>query len=398
MLKARPSPGQSIRLATFGAFFAFFLFGFADSIKGPALPVILEDLKLGYAAGGALLFSTYAGFLFATLLAGSLCDRVGKRAVILMAGLSLCLGMAGFAGFATLPALMFAMILVGIGFGAFEVGGNTIIVDLQGARKGFYLNLLAVCHGAGSVLAPLFAGKVLSSGASWRSVYGYSLILAALLPLYFLFVRYPRNKPSVRNRVGLRKLGKTAFGSPMGLYYMLIAMYVSAEVATASWMVVFLQRAKGLSVISSSLFLSLFFGALTAGRLAGSLLVDRLGYLIIMLWASVAAALCLALGILAPAGFAFFLPLTGFFFSIIFPTTTAAVSDLHRKNIGTVLGLLFTFGGAGAALGPWGVGIVSDWLGIFWGFAVTLLFCTCVTIALLVLVIKRNANHSTPAA
>jgi fucose permease len=83
---------------------------------------------------------------------------------------------------------------------------------------------------------------------------------------------------------------------------------------------------------------------------------------------------CSAIGIFGPPALVFFLPLTGLFYSIIFPTSTAAVSDLHKENVGTILGLLFTFAGVGGMLGPWTIGIVSDQVGIEAGFGLIVIF------------------------
>jgi fucose permease len=113
-----------------------------------------------------------------------------------------------------------------------------------------------------------------------------------------------------------------------------------------------------------------------------------------MLYTSLAAVVCMAIGIFAPASLSFFLPLTGLFFSIIFPTATAAVSDLHKENVGTILGLLFTFAGIGGMLGPWIVGIFSDWMGIQMGFGMILIFCIGMSITFGLLIKKQNQLHA----
>jgi MFS transporter, FHS family, glucose/mannose:H+ symporter len=86
--------------------------------------------------------------------------------------------------------------------------------------------------------------------------------------------------------------------------------------------------------------------------------------------------------------------LTGFFFSIIFPTTTAAVSDLHQENAGTLLGLLFTFGGLGGMLGPWLMGLASNWFGLTWGFSLVVGYCLIMVGTLLALL--SNTRTAAP--
>ncbi|MGQ9630876.1 MAG: MFS transporter [bacterium] len=377
---------RSIRLITAGSFFAFFLFGFADNMKGPTIPALLRDLNFSYSQGGTVLLGAYVGFLIATLLTGALSDIAGKKAVVFAAGASLFLGIAGYSGLSSFWALTTSMVVLGLGLGSLEVGGNTIIVDLHSRRRGRYLNLLSFFHGVGSMVAPLYAGQLLAAGLSWRRVYQLSLMLVILLPIYFLPIKYPKGNSSEISGIDLRNLGRSAFTGKMALFYFLIAFYVASEIGMASWIVEFLQRAKFQSVVLSSSFLSLFFGGITAGRLLGSFCVERVGYLRIMLYSSIASIACVALGTFGPPALALFLPLTGIFFSIMFPTTTAAVSDLHRENVGTILGLLFTFAGVGGMIGPWMVGLLSDWAGIEWGFGAILAFCISMFISLLALV------------
>jgi len=369
-----------VKLITYGAFLAFFLFGFADNLKGPTLPALLEELNLSYSSGGTILFGAYLGFLIATLLTGPLSDMAGKKVVIFVACASLFLGIIGYSMSTMFLTLAVAMIVIGLGLGALEVGGNLIIVDLHHRNKGRYLNLLAFFHGLGSMIVPLYAGLLLDAGVSWRRVYQSAILIVLLLFIYFLLVKYPRTEGVANNKFDLRKLGSSAFSREMILYYTVVAVYVAAEIGIGAWLVEFLQQTKSQSVIMSSLFLSLFFGAITVGRLVGSFLVERIGYLKSLLYASIASVVCIAIGTFAPAGLSFFLPLAGLFFSIIFPTTTAVVSDLHQENVGTILGLLFTFAGVGGMFGPWLVGIFSDWFGIQLGFGMILIFCLGVTI------------------
>ena len=93
---------------------------------------------------------------------------------------------------------------------------------------------------------------------------------------------------------------------------------------------------------------------------------------------------------MAPPALAFFLPLSGLFCSIIFPTLTAAVARLHPQNTGTILGLLFTAGGIGGALGPAIMGVASDAWGIQWGFGLAALFCAGSIVALSVLLRRKQ--------
>ena len=379
-----------VKFVTYGAFLSFFVFGFVDNLKGPTLPALLDDLNFGYASGGTIIMSAYLGFLIATLATGALSDVAGQKVVMFVACACLVAGIMAYSMASLFVVLMVAMAVIGLGLGSLEVGGNLIIVDLYKHGKGRYLNLLAFFHGVGSMVAPLYAGLMLAAGTSWRSIYQSALLVVLVLFIYFLLVKYPRLASAESNKLDLKHLGRSAFSGEMILFYVVIAIYVAIEIGIGAWVVEFLQKAKAQSVMMSSLYLSLFFGAVTAGRFIGSFLVERIGYLQSMLYASLAAMGCVALGTFAPAGLSCFLPLTGLFLSIIFPTATAAVSDLHQENVGTILGLLFTFAGVGGMLGPWLVGILSDWMGIQLGFGVILVFCLGMSMIFGLLLIKQK--------
>lgn len=374
-----------IRWLTVGSFFAFFVFGFTDNLKGPTIPALLRDLNFNYSQGGAILFGAYVGFLAATMFTGFLADIAGKKAVILLAGLSLTAGVGAYSYFSTFAALIAAMFALGLGMGAIEVGANAIIVSLHASQKARYLNLMSVFHGLGSTLAPLYAGRMLTGGISWRTVYRGDLVLVSLMILLFLLLRFPFGEVSQTEKIDLGALRRVAFTGQMGWFYFLIALYVAAEIGIASWIVEFLQTVKSQPIATSTQALSLFFATIMIGRLLGSFFIHRVDFLRIVLIASIAAIACVALGLFGPSGLAFLLPLTGLFLSIIFPTITAAVSDLHKENIGAVLGLLFTFAGVGGMLGPWLIGLLSDRFGITLGLALVLVFCALMIVSLIML-------------
>jgi fucose permease len=97
------------------------------------------------------------------------------------------------------------------------------------------------------------------------------------------------------------------------------------------------------------------------------------------------------LGVLGPSSLVVVLPLAGFFLSIIFPTLTAAVSDLHTENMASILGLLFTFAGVGGMFGPWLIGLVGDVMGLNVGFGVNLLYCGVLLVIMMILI--KETGH-----
>ena len=64
--------------------------------------------------------------------------------------------------------------------------------------------------------------------------------------------------------------------------------------------------------------------------------------------------------------------LVGLSYAGVFPTTLAVAGDLYPKSVGTVFGLLFSVALVGGMMFPWGVGQISQVLGVRYGMAVPL--------------------------
>src|SRR5690606_16987811 len=84
------------RLLTAACFFAFFIFGITDNLKGSTLPPMLAELNIDYGTGGNIFFGQYVGFLIATLLTGIIADKYGLKVVMVFAGICLFIGVGGY--------------------------------------------------------------------------------------------------------------------------------------------------------------------------------------------------------------------------------------------------------------------------------------------------------------
>jgi len=378
----------TIFLLTAGCFLAFFVFGFTDNLKGPTLPAMLAELHFDYGVGGNIFFGEYLGFLIATLITGILADKFGLKTVMLMAGVALVIGVSGYSGFDSAFPLWISLFIVGMGLGALELGPNAIIVNLHHERKGLFLNLMSVLHGLGSMVAPLFASWLFTLDISWRTVYRWDLPLIAFFILIFLFLRFPKSEE--QTRLDFREIPRVAFKGQLPLFHIAIAAYVAAEIGMASWLVTFLQQARGQDVTASNQALSLFFALLMLGRFIGGFVVHRIGYLRSILIATLGAIVSVVIGLFGTGNLVYFLPVTGFFFSIIFPTITAAASDLRTEKINTVLGVLFTFAGLGGLIGPWLIAWGSEILNLQAGFAINIALLAVLLVSISQLMRGKN--------
>lgn len=383
-LNMKNLPNTTLYLITFVCFLAFFLFGFTDNLKGPTLPAMLAELNIDYATGGNIFFGQYLGFLIATMITGIIADRFGLKSVLVIAGICLLIGVSGYSTFQTAFLLSASLFVIGLGLGAFELGPNAIIVEIHPQRKGLFLNLMSVLHGLGSLIAPLFASWLFTLNVSWQAIYRWDLLLIALFIFIVFLLRFPKSHG--KSQIDFRHIPNFAFKGNLPIFYVAIALYVAAEIGIASWLVAYLQDIRNISITSSNQALSLFFATLMIGRLIGSFFVHQLGYIRSILFAGIGSFIVLTIGILTNLNI--FLSITGFFFSIIFPTITAVVSDEVHENVNTILGVLFTAAGVGATIGPWVMGLASTAFGLQIGFGFSSIFVALFIISLLLLLRK----------
>ncbi len=373
-------------LLTAGGFLSFFVFGFIDNLKGPLLPEILRSEGMSYGQGGTFFLAAYVGFVIATLSTGIMADLLSNRRVLLLAGVCLLAGIIGMNLTSSLLLLNLSMGLVGMGLGAIELGANGLMVELHSTARARYLNLLATFHGVGSLLVPLMAAWLISKGLPWPQIY---LCAGTLVVLLVALCGLTRHQPREHKLGGTgwnwNVVLREGFTARMCWFYLLICAYVAVELGIAAWLVEYLQKVEQMSLARSSLYLSGFFALIMLGRFFGSWWVERVGYLRMIAAALCGTLMCLAGGLYGPNEMRWMLPLSGLFMAIVFPTVAAAVAATHQANVGSIFGILFTFGGVGGALGPWVVGQVSDSYGLQTGLASTLVFCGVAIVALLML-------------
>lgn len=381
---------------TAGSFLAFAIFGVIDVLKGSTLSAMLKEMGFSYSTGGIIVMAAYFGFVVSTLSTGVIADYVGRKAVLIIAAVFYIVGMTGYAAAGGIAFFMFSYFCIGFGCGAVELGSNHIIIDVQTRNSGRYLNLLATFYGVGSMLAPLYAGQLFKAGFTWRDIYLFGLAMPVVLLLFFLLARYPTTAASRPGGMDFRLLFKSAFTWKMWLLYILVFAYVASEVCVATWLVEYLLVLREIPMETGAFWLSLYFAGLMVGRFVGSFVVERLGYVRMMIIAVVLSIASIMGGVFGPDGLSFLLPLTGLFFSIILPTATAVVSTIIKVNIGTILGVFFCFVGLGGMAGPWLQGLANDCFGIRIGMTTPAFFCLLMLICLILISVsdknKRNAE------
>ncbi len=205
------------------------------------------------------------------LFYGPISDRIGRRPVIL-AGMAIFILATLWALFTTsLPALVAASALQGMGTGVAGVMARTMPRDLYEGRDLRHANSLL---NMGILVSPLLApviGGMLDSAWGWRACYGFLLLLCTFVA--FCMLRWlPETRPVQERPQRLSASYKTLLGNGSFNCYLLMLVGGLAGVAVfEACSGVLMGGVLGLNgVVVSILFIlpipAAFFGSWYAGR------------------------------------------------------------------------------------------------------------------------------------
>ena len=169
---------------------AMFMIAIEATIVSTAMPQIagqLGDLHLYAWVFSAFLLTQTA----TTVVFGKLSDLYGRRPVLLF-GIAIFLVGSVLCGFAwSMPSLILFRLIQGVGAGAIQPVGITIIGDLYPAQeRGKIQGYLASVWEVSSVLGPLCGGLIIQH-ASWSWIFWINVPIGVVASLGFMaFLHY----------------------------------------------------------------------------------------------------------------------------------------------------------------------------------------------------------------
>ena len=287
------------------------------------------------------------------LPAGSVCTLIG---IVMMS-------MVG-----SFALILLAAALIGIGSSTFHPEASRVARLASGGRYGLAQSTFQVGGNAGSAFGPLLAAAIIipygQGNVAWFGLFA----LFALFVLYRISRWYANHLNLFKLKQGqaaTHGLSKGRVLSALVVLGLLVFSKYFYMASFTSYFTFYLIEKFDLSVASSQLYLFLFLGAVAAGTFFGGPIGDRIGRKAVI-WFS----------ILGVAPFTLILPhvdllwtsilsvVIGFILASAFSAIVVYAQELVPGNVGMIagvfFGLMFGFGGIGAAL----LGHLADIRGI----------------------------------
>lgn len=364
-----PKPKLNL-LLTLLVFLGFVSIGLPDGLTGVAWPAMRGYFGLPLDALGGLLVSYTAGYLVASFGSGRLLARLSVGAVLALSCLATGLSLLGYASVGHWWLIIALGTLAGLGAGAIDAGLNTYAATHFTARM---VNWLHAFYGVGALSGPLLMTRLLAAGFQWQ--WGYALVGGGQLALAACFGLTLRrwneeqrvDEASTSEPVSVATNASTLRLPVVWLSIAIFFVYTGIEAVTGAWAFSLLTEARGVSLMIAGTWVSLYWGALTVGRILSAMLADRwpVCWLLRGCIAGQAAGALLLWFNLCQLSSLLGLVLLGLASAPIFPTLIASTpSRIAQNHLANTVGFQIAAAVLGQSLLPALVGVLARHLSL----------------------------------
>ena len=239
---------------------ANFLLYFGFWLLTPVLPFYLSEIFEASNTTIGIVLSCYTiSSLCIRPFSGYFLDTFARKPLYLIAYFIFTLIFAGYMVAGLLALFIIFRVIHGISFGMVTVGGNTVVIDIMpSSRRGEGLGYYGLANNLAMSIGPMFGLFLHSGGASYITIFSYSLVSCILGFLAATMVKTPYKPPVKREPISLDRFillkGLPAGFSllllsiPYGMTTNYVAMYAKQIGITAETGFFFTLMAVGMAI------------------------------------------------------------------------------------------------------------------------------------------------------
>jgi fucose permease len=335
-------------------------------LLGVAWPSIRAFFSLPLDALGALLVLFTGGYLLSSFSSGRLLAHMRVGSLLALSCVATGLSLLGYTVTPRWGVMVALGFLAGLGAGAIDTGVNTFAALHYSARM---VNWLHAFYGIGATIGPVLMTSILTAGYAWQWGYGIVGLWQLLLALGFglTYRQWPCASPT-QHPAGLDAKHPVPVNSTLRLPVVWLSIatffiYTGIEAAAGAWAYSLFTTARAMPTSTAGMWVSIYWGSLTAGRLAAGVVVGMVSVRLLLRLCIIGVAVGALLlwlnltDLLSCLGLA----LSGLALAPIFPsliaTTPARLGAVHTAN-----GVGFQVAAAvlGLSLLPSAVGLLAS--------------------------------------
>lgn len=277
----QPHTQKAPLLILFVCYLGFVSLGLPDTLIGVAWPSIRDTFELQQGHVSWIFVGGGCSYFLSSFFAGRFL-KVFNVGILL----ALSSGLVALAGFdyaiaRIWPLFVLGSLLHGLGSGAIDTGLNHYVAHHFSAR---HMNWLHASYSVGAMLGPVVMTWAITSHSSFRL--GYGIVAATLLWLAILFLitsslwNHQSSSDSADQTEATPLHVPIAAALRLPTVWMHIAiffLYTGLEVASGQWSFTILTESRGIDEKIAGFWVTLYWGAILAGRIIFGFIVDRFG-------------------------------------------------------------------------------------------------------------------------
>ncbi|WP_295151934.1 sugar MFS transporter [uncultured Ruminococcus sp.] len=311
----------------------------SDALRGVFLPQFRSSFALTEPQAGRIIMVSYIGNLLFLSIGGHLSDKLPRKRFIGGVLLLWSAALATYIFTENYYILLAAMI--------FSMGGSTmistsvnIITPLLFVPPALYVNIFNFMQGVGIFTSQNIGGRFAGSLKGWHIA--NAVLLAAALISFILLMTIRLPDPEKTDKKG-GSLSAVIKNPACPLLVLIFGCYFIAEHGLMNWLTSYGSEYLGLSVKSSAIYLSLFYGGLTAARLILAPFIDKIGIFRTLLICASAGAVLHTLGVALGRNGLLFFGISGLAFSVIYPLLVMLTGRFYEPSeAGTATGTILS--------------------------------------------------------
>lgn len=331
--------------------------GAVTSLFGPLLVSFTHRFHLSLPSAGAALSVYFVGATIGVLPGWLGLKRLQGRMVLSVSLVTILLGAAGASLSHSWVLFLLSVFLIGLGFGALDIGLNTLLARTALQGRAHRLSVSNAGYGVGAVICPLVIIGL--NPNNFRYLFAGIAVIALVLSTLNGGVHAPplRTEPLQFEITSMK-----AQRRPILLTFVVAyVLYVALETSASGWMATQLHGV-GYSESSGSLVTAGFWSGVAIGRLLGGPLYHRLSEKKLVLGGLVLATFACSAAFsdsLAPYAY----PLLGLIVASIFPMGLMWYTMLLPHD-SDGLSMLILFMMVGGVAGPGVVSLLVSQFGV----------------------------------
>jgi fucose permease len=355
--------GRSLSLI---ALLAFLSLGLPDGVLGVAWPSLRRTFALPMSQLGVLLSAAMLGYLGSSVASGALVARLGLGRLLVASSAATAGSALGYALAPHWAMVVASAVVAGLGAGAIDAGINAFAAARLSPQLTTWLH---ASYGVGATLGPLVTGTILATTGSWRTAYAFIGLVLVLMTVGFACTssRWTVDTGPARPAHGGEAITDALRQPAVWRSATLFFVYAGLEVGAGQWAYSWLVEGRQVPAGAGAAWLAVYWGSLTAGRVALGALTTRVPAET-LLRTSLAAV---PLGVLVlwagvgPTAGAAGLPLLGLALAPIFPLLIATTPNRVGAAYAThAIGFQVAAFYLGSAALPGAAGLLARYLGL----------------------------------